>query len=53
MNEWSQTQTDLLCDIIADGGSFGAAAKAIGKKKGAVHSKWKKIERAMGAQAHA
>lgn len=49
--DWPKADTERLCDIIADGGSFQSAADQLGKTKGAIASRWQKIVRAMGAQA--
>lgn len=49
--EWPQRDTDILCDMIADGYPFSAVATRLGKTKGAVTSRWLKIVRAMGVQA--
>ena len=48
---WSEEQTNAFCDVIADGGSFSAAAAAAGKSKAAGSSKWRKIIRSLGEQA--
>lgn len=48
---WTPEQTNTLCDIIADGGSFGAVGRAIGKRTPAVQSRWAKVVRSLGWQA--
>jgi hypothetical protein len=50
-SDWSPEEDAALCDVIADGGSFASAAVATGKTKNSVVSRWRKIVRAMGAQA--
>lgn len=50
-SDWPASDIAALCDLIADGSSFGAAAKALGKTKNSITSRWHKIVRLMGAQA--
>jgi DNA-binding NarL/FixJ family response regulator len=48
---WTERETEILCETIADGLSFGEAAKRVNKSRPAIQSKWRKIVRALGPQA--
>lgn len=50
-SEWPQSDTDRLCDMIADGLSFGSAGAAIGKTPGACKSRFYRLARKFGRQA--
>lgn len=48
---WTPDQTDRLCDVIADGGSFADAARVLGVSKNAALSRFERVKKALGPQA--
>lgn len=50
LNEWPADQDYQLCDLIADGLSFGQAARAIGRSTASCKSRFQRIARKFGKQ---
>lgn len=50
-NPWTDDETDLLADMMAEGKGYGEIADELGRTKWSVRSRWNKIIRAMGWQA--
>lgn len=48
---WSDLETDILCDMIADGASFAQAGKALGRSKNSAISRFRFVAAEMGWQA--
>lgn len=48
---WTDAESDILCDHIADGGGFGTAGKMLGRTKNSCVSRFHKIARSLGSQA--
>lgn len=51
LNEWPADQDSQLCDLIADGLSFGQAARAIGRTTASCKSRFRRIASKFGMQA--
>lgn len=45
---WTEEETNILCDMVADDMGFGTAAKKLGRTKNGCISKFRKIARALG-----
>ena len=48
---WTETETNALCDIIADGGTFKAASHELGRSKNSCISRFHHVSREIGWQA--
>lgn len=50
-DEWTDEETNMLCDLVADGVSISAAARRIGRSKNAAVGKFGRIRQSFGWQA--
>lgn len=49
---WTDDETDRLCDMIADGWTFGAAARKLGRSRNSCIGRWHNyVIPKVGAQA--
>lgn len=48
---WTDDDTDLLADMMAEGKGYGEIAAELDRTKWSVRSRWSKVVRAMGWQA--
>lgn len=48
---WTDDETDLLADMMAEGMGYGAIADEMGRTKWSVRSRWAKVVKSMGWQA--
>jgi hypothetical protein len=51
LDQWSQDDTNRLCDIIADGGTFDDCAAELPYTRRQCQDRFKTIRRGMGYQA--
>lgn len=51
LNEWTPDEDARLCELIADGLSFGQAAFGIGRSTASCKSRFSRIARKFGRQA--
>lgn len=48
---WTTAETETLAEMLAEGNGYGSIAKAIGRSKSSVVSRFHKLCRAIGWQA--